>query len=205
MSRFQEPIRKRFSYGSKLSVNGLEVAGRRLTLAGRSANYAALNIGLEGSCPYLSTWNAADGWVEHGKILHRSSAPELEARETHSYEGYVARIRLDEREAERAVIRSVEAFLHLDDRMVPAAVAQAGQHSWSGEFALNWGDRIELEVLLPEGVAAENVRRTDIVAQGYYERYTAIATAIAARDPGNGIPATSMYRRNPQCAIADTD
>jgi hypothetical protein len=201
VSRYREHVRKRFSFGSKLTVNGLDVAGQQLALAGRSANYTALMIDLEGSCPYLSTWDASDGWVEHGKILHRASAPELEEQEVYSGEGFVARIRLDEREPERAVIRSVEAVLHLEDGTVPALVAATGYDGRIGEFALNWGDRVELQVVLPDGVEAADVQRTDIVLQGYYERYTAIASAIVERDPGNGIPATSIYRRNQQCAM----
>ncbi len=192
---------QRFAFGEQYSVNGLSVDGRKIALAGRSANYTAVDFDLEGSCPYLSTLRRGGEWVERGKVLHLSNAPELEARETYSYDGFIERIRLDEREAERAVLRSVEAQVLLEDgRKLPLQVSDSTTGAVVGEFALNWGDRIEMHLHLPEGVEEDEVTRTEIVVQGYYERYSRLAANMEQRAI-EGVPATAWRTTVVQCSI----
>lgn len=198
---YREPMSRRFAFGEQYAVNGLSVNGRPVALAGRSSNYTAIEIDLEGSCPYLSTLRAGGEWVERGKVLHKSNAPELEARETYSYDGFIERIRLDEREAERAVLRSVEArMLLIDGRDLPLRVRDGATGADVGEFALNWGDSREMRLQLPDGIREGDVMSTEIVVQGYYERYATLAAAKAQRAI-EGVPATAWRPTVVQCSM----
>lgn len=179
---------KKVVVGEAYGLNGLRIGGDSLRLEGHSANYASIQNDLEGSCPYLATHSSADGWVERGKILHRAHSAAREETETYKYEGFIQRIKLEEREAERAQIRDINVVLHTVNRTVPASIRYTVNKLPMRALEINWGEGVELEIVLPEGIAESDVTMSEISFKGYYERYSALATNLLDGRSAAGTP-----------------
>jgi hypothetical protein len=165
-----------FSYGPTLSINGVRISGKLITLDQNAENFIGLTFsGKEGSCPYLVSWDGKlQDWVNHGKVLHKGQGKPHEYSETKTFEGFRARFRLEEREPEIAYIDHAELVVALKNGETLALKPdQAKLAARDGNYLeLMWGDGAELVFALPQGVAEEDVAESRLTLTGYYERYS---------------------------------
>jgi hypothetical protein len=167
------PSFKSYAYGPELVVNGIRVNGSRVDLMRPSANFLQLTMRTDkGSCPYLLSQDRTDAtWVEHGKILHHAPNRERQYTEVKAFPGFKSRFRIEEREPEIAFIDQMELVVLLTDGTTvqlqpdhPKLAARDGHY-----VRLLWGDKVEVEFALPEGVAEDEVKETHLSVTGYYQ------------------------------------
>ncbi|MEM7751171.1 MAG: hypothetical protein AAF346_23160, partial [Pseudomonadota bacterium] len=142
------------------------------------ANFLQLAMGSEsGSCPFLMSWDEKTrGWVDHGKVLHAARGAEHEMSEVKTFDGFVGRFQLQEREAELAKID--RAFLDIETvngNMIRLLTDHPKLRSQDSQRALlHWGELAEFKFELPEWIKPSDVVRSNLHLRGYYERYSEI-------------------------------
>jgi hypothetical protein len=190
-SDFSAPALRDYVFGPALTVTGILVDGKRIEFAQRSANFVDVTFSGEiGSCPYLSSYDSADGdWTNHGKVLHRAIGKPREETESRSFAGFRSRFRLEEREPEVAHID--HAALHVmlaSGEMLQLDADHPGLAARDGDYVqLFWGEAIEFAFKLPDGTSSKDVVASRLELTGYYERYSSLLTAAApSGDPRAG-------------------
>ncbi|MCI0466432.1 MAG: hypothetical protein L0Y57_05425 [Beijerinckiaceae bacterium] len=174
---YRVPQIKDYAYGPELSIDGAVINQTRAYLGTRrSANFIDLTIMSEsGSCPYLLSWDDKDHeWVEHGKVLHEAPAKDREYSEARTFEGLRTRFRIEEREPEIARINGAKLILKLNNgdqvELMPANGDLSRQNSASAD--LLWGERVDIDFILPGKIRKEQVVESRLEITGYYERYS---------------------------------
>ncbi len=176
------PIRPHFTYGPEWRITGLDIGGEKLILAAAPLNALAMTTGsAEGSCPYLTAWNADSGqWTEYGKMLHKANTKRLEQTDVRRMDGFRGQFKLEEREAEIAYIdkASLEILL-ADGRELTLEPDVPRLRSLDKDYlVLMWDEAVDFKFVLPDGIVAKDVVESRLALSGYYERYSAIATSL---------------------------
>ena len=168
------PTFRDYLYGPDIVTTGVIVDGRRIEFKQRSANFVDVTISTElGSCPYLLSYGP-EGWIDHGKVLHRARTRSRASTQVISFAGIVSRFRLEEREPETAYFDQAELVLVLKDRSTIRLKPEAKALSDTDQdyVALNWGEALDLTFALPPTSAADDVVETRLLLSGYYDRYS---------------------------------
>jgi hypothetical protein len=205
------PTFQNYLYGPELVIGGISVNGKRVDLAGRSANRLEMTMSGEiGSCPYLLSSNGKDAdWIEHGKVLDKAPSRQREYADTRTLAGFHARFRLEEREPEIAFIDHVELSAVLKTgETVALAPDNARLAARDGDYLrLYWGDAVEIAFALPEGVAEADVVESRFTVTGYYLRYSSLmaqrGAATSRRLSGLASPFSDATRGIAETATAD--
>jgi len=172
---FGAPSFRAYAWGPEIVIGGLVVDGARIDLTNRSANYLEMTMSTEsGSCPYLLS-QAEDGdWVDHGKVLHKAPSREREYSEERSFPGFRSRFRIEEREPEIAFLDQAELIVTFKDGSTrtlssdnPHLAARDGEY-----LRLVWGDTVDINFVLPQGIAEGDVVESRFTVTGYYLRYS---------------------------------
>jgi hypothetical protein len=97
---------KKFNLGPEIRVRKVVVDGIDYPAREDSHDNITIVAGNEaGSCPYLfAKFDGTDGWERHGVILERADSPDKEASEIVQLRDVPTRIRISEREQERAFL-----------------------------------------------------------------------------------------------------
>jgi hypothetical protein len=176
-SAFGAPAAKNYLFGPDIQVTGILANGSRLDLARRAANFINVtSTSPAASCPYLLSWSDSEGWVNHGKALHKGNSKAREYTETIAIDGFRSRFQLEEREPEVAFIDEAKLEIDLETGgTVTLNSDDARISARDGNYLhLYWGDTIEFSFTLPVDVNEEQVIRSRLVLTGYYERYAAL-------------------------------
>jgi hypothetical protein len=103
--------------------------------------------------------------------LHQAPNREQQYTEGRVFPGFKSRFRIEEREPEIAFIDQMELVVLLTDSKTiqlqpdhPKLAARDGDY-----VRLLWGDKIEVEFALPDGVAEDDVKETHLRVTGYYQ------------------------------------
>jgi hypothetical protein len=197
-SVYSLPLHPDYAYGPEIMLGGLRVEGSDIEFASRSTNFIEVVAAYEtGSCPYLLAWDEVDReWVEHGKILHKAKGRGNEATESSKFNGFQSRFRIEEREPELASIDEAELILFLKNGETHALKLEQASLSARDENYLHlyWGDGIEIQFKLPEGVRTDDVLESHLRVTGFYQRYSDHGPASAADDRGDRL-ATNLFRK----------
>ncbi len=167
-----------YTYGPEAHFSALVINGENFKLSGNSANFLQLTMGDEsGSCPFLVSWDPkVQDWVSHGKVLHEATGADREMSEVKTFDGFVGRFQLQEREAELAKID--RAFLDIETRdgnMVRLLTDHPQLRSRDSQrLHLHWGELAEFKFELPDWIKPSDVVRSKLNLRGYYERYSDI-------------------------------
>jgi hypothetical protein len=171
------PIFRHYVYGPELALSALVANGQRIELSRRAANFVDMAMSTEsGTCPFLLSRGTEDtDWTEHGKVLHKAPDRAREYTETITVRGFRPYFRLEEREAEVTHIEHAELRVLLTDGATltlhpdHAMLAQRDGHY----LKLYWGDSVEIEFRVPDGIAETDIVESTFNVTGYYERYGA--------------------------------
>jgi hypothetical protein len=180
------PEFKDHDFGPSLKVEGAYIDGNVVEFDRRSANFVDIVLGWGAySCPYLMSWNSGERrWTNHGKILHMANSRQDLYSETTTFTGLRQRFRIEEREPEAAFIDQAKLTVTLKNQQIltlspnnPALVECDDNY-----LSLYWGEAINFEFALPEGVAADAVVESRLTLTGYYEPYSnQVAATIPSR------------------------
>ncbi len=189
------PAFRNYLYGPDILPTGIIIDGKRVDFASRSANFVDITISSEsGSCPYLLSHDE-EGWLDHGKILHRARTKARETTHAVSFLGFVGRFRLEERERESAYIDKAELVAVLKDgstvRLTPddASLADA-----DGDYLqIHWGEALDFSFAPAAAIALGDVVETRLLVTGYYDRYADLIAALP--EPGVAAPTVMLDRR----------
>ena len=168
------PSFKNYTYGPEIWIRGFSLNGEAINLPGRSANYIEMTMSSdEGSCPFLLARSEDGNWVEHGKILDKAPARDLEYTETRIFIGFQPQFRIEEREPELAVLDKAELTVILKSgeslALAPNLAALAQR---DGRYVrLRWGEFVDFSFSLPEGFVGDDVVKSRLAVTGYYLRY----------------------------------
>lgn len=199
------PSLKNYAYGSELIVTGITVDGQRIDFSQRSANFFNITISsLEGSCPYLLSWKSSrERWLEHGKALHRAQGSAQQETETWNLSGFVPRFRLEEREPEVAYIDFAGLAVALRDGSVIELVSNDRALSARDQdyVRLAWGDAIEFDFQLPDGITPSDVLESRLSLTGYYDRYPRLSKLVQDQAPPNLPGLARPGKPRPLCAL----
>ena len=178
-----------------MRVNGLTANGARIQFDQPSTNVVNLTAAsANGSCPYLISWSEEEGWIEHGKVLHKGNGKPQEYTDVFTFEGFRSRFKLEEREPEVAFIdhAALRIALTSGETMV-LAPDDTNLRADDGEYMkLYWGDVAEFVFKLPDGVEHGEILESQLTLTGYYERYSAIMAAIS--EPSGKLRNVSMLQ-----------
>lgn len=178
------PLPKKYLLGPAMRVATLNSGEQRFDFRKPPANKISVDIAWElGSCPYLLAQAPNGEWIEHGKVLHKANGLAQRATDARVFQGPVTRFKLEEREAERARIDGVHLRVALKSGGgftlkpdVPFETTSSDQ-----PLELLWGQGAELNFTLPASIARMDVKETELVVSGYYERYNALFASGEAR------------------------
>lgn len=178
------PLPKKYIFGPALRVASLTSINQRFDFRMPPNNKISVDISWEaGSCPYLLSQAPNGEWIEHGKVLHNANGIAQRATDARVFQGAVTRFKLEEREAERARIDGVHLRVALRSggsfTLKPDAPFEAA--SSDQPLELLWGQGAELNFTLPASIARTDVKETELVVSGYYERYNALLASGEAR------------------------
>ena len=203
------PVLKTYAFGPELTINGLLIDQKSLSLQGRrSATWADLyKSSDELSCPFLMSWDSeTNDWVDHGKILKAAYGSEREMSEARAFTGFRGRFRLEEREAEVAYIDKAELRITLSNGSVELLRPNDDKlterdNSYLQLFA---GQGVEIEFLLPDKVSSNEVVRSELALTGYYDRYSSLLASSLpnpdAKSDRNGLSSVARSAlRAPAC------
>jgi hypothetical protein len=188
------PLLKTYLFGPELSIAGLTVNGKVISLEQRSANFSDLVRSIEGlSCPYLVSWDAtSQTWIEHGKVLDKAPNQAREYTETKSFPGFRSHFRVEEREPEIAFIKDVELVATLNTgveiMLKPNKIATTADRE-DDYLSLYWGQAADFEFKLPPNIEEDQIVTSRFSVTGYYRRYSALL-ALAG---GLGLSAPSPH------------
>jgi hypothetical protein len=204
------PPFKDYVFGPDFDVTGLLVDGRRVELGKTSANFIDITVSAQiGSCPYLVSWDAHDReWVDHGKILHSAHGKGRENTETRVLPGFTSRFRLEEREAELALIDQVELVVALTTgETLTLKSENAKLAARDGDYLqLYWGDAVEIEFALPKHLSEQDIVESRISVTGHYRRYASLMadTSVAAtcQRAATAIGAMTLMRNVAMCPVS---
>ena len=171
---FGAPSFKTYVYGPEVAIGGISINGERVDLQNRSANYMEMTMSAEeGSCPYpLSQGAEGSDWIDHGKILHAAPSQDREYTDVRNFSGFRARFRIEEREPEAAFINRAELTVVLKDGRTISLTAGNGKPAAGvGHRRLFWGQSLQFQFSLPDGVDEKNVIESRLNVTGYYSRY----------------------------------
>lgn len=177
-----------YAYGPSISVRGLELNSSRINFEKAPApNFVDLTVTSEvGSCPYLLSRSGNDHeWISHGKILHKAPSRDREYTETATFKGIRTRFRIEEREPEVAYIKDIRLAVRLQDGAeltLQPSITRAGAPA-AYPLELLWGDAVDIDFILPDGVASERVADSRFSVTGYYERYASPGFEAALSRP----------------------
>jgi hypothetical protein len=169
-----------YAYGPSISIRGFELNSSRVNFEkAPTRNFVALTVTSEtGSCPHLlSQSDGRDEWISHGKILHKAPGRDREYTETATFKGVRTRFRIEEREPEIAYIKDVRLVVTLQDGAeltLRPSVTRAGAPV-TYPLHLMWGESVDVDFTLPDGVASEAIVESRFSATGYYERYSSLS------------------------------
>jgi hypothetical protein len=192
-SSYGVPTFSTYHYGPDLVLGGLVVDGTAIDFAKRERNFTVLSVsGAAGSCPYLLSWNG-DTWVNLGKILDRAPSKGREYTETRTFNGLRSRFRIEEREAEVALIDQAQLILFLrNGTSLALQPAHSDLFHRDGKYLqLMWGSAVDLTFELPEGVLQNDVAKSQLNITGYYRRYATIR-AMQDRSERTGIGSNAI-------------
>ena len=160
-------------FGPEWRLTAVNVDGRHVTLAKKSANFLNSTVSaLEGSCPYLLAWNpATERWTEYGKILHVARSKDTEQAQTTQISGFRSKFRLAEREPEVAYIDHAELTAELKDgRSLTLTASEPRLATRDGQYVvLRMGELVDFEFKLPNSVKESDVTESRLTVFGYYE------------------------------------
>lgn len=175
MTRTAVPLLKTYVYGPDVSIGGVVINGERIDFTQRSANFVDLVMSREGlSCPYLMSWDVQRGkWVVRRKILDKAPDKQREYTDVERFPGFQSRFRIEEREPEVAFLKAPALTVTLNSGEVltlePVKIERAEREG--DYYTLYWGDAMDVEFRLPDGIAAQQVLETRFAVPGYYRRY----------------------------------
>ena len=167
-----------YVYGPEVLLKGLELNGERLVLEDQSANFISFTAGDEGgSCPYLLAWSdRLKSFVNTGKMLNKAKGAALEQTDRRSFEGFISKFRIHEREPELAQIDRASLTIDLKNgeqhRLVPEQKALTKRDRL--RLKLAYGEYVELVFKLPADIQKQDVLRSTIALTGYYDRYSTL-------------------------------
>jgi hypothetical protein len=187
------PKRDHLVFGPEWRVTGLEVAGEKVVLAAGNLNVLALSVGsAEGSCPHMMAWNPeTKRWIEYGKVLHKATGKLLEQTDVRRLEGWRGQFRLEEREAEIAYLDKASLAVTLKNGRSLILEPDLARLAAIDDVyvVLLWGQAVEFNFKLPDGVSGEEVLETRLALSGFYDRYSAIVGQVARSQTGQVVPA----------------
>jgi hypothetical protein len=180
MTRTAVPLLKTYVYGPDISISGVIINGERIDFTQRSANFVDLVMSREGlSCPYLMTWDEQQGkWVVRRKILDKAPDKQREYTDVERFPGFQSHFRIEEREPEVAFLKAPVLTVALDSgEVLTLRQVKIDRAEREGEYyTLYWGDAMDIEFRLPDGIAAQRVLETRLAVPGYYRRYPNLLT-----------------------------
>ena len=88
-----------------------------------------------------------------------------------NFSGFRARFRIEEREPEAAFINRAELTVVLKDGRTMSLTAANGKPAGVGHRRLFWGQSLQFQFSLPDGVDEKNVIESRLNVTGYYSRY----------------------------------
>lgn len=176
-SKGSAPKMLSYAWGPQLDVGGVIVAGQRLSLEGRAANFLAVTTSCEcGSCPYLYAWDEANlEWMNSGVMLEFANSPAKAMWDWRKFEGAVLRYRVQEDEAEVTSISNVCLDVEMLDGTCLALTPTVGEYPTNIDLMFHEGAEYSFE--LPSDVCRENIRSSTFRLRGHYRRYTDILAA----------------------------
>jgi hypothetical protein len=170
-----------FLYGPSINMTGVTLNGQRLAIDGSSRNFFNIVAGEGyGSCPFLYSFDSNDSlWVWHGTIIHAASAPEREMTQRIPIAGWRSRFSIREQELEVSYIRHVNLEIALsDDGTLTLEPRVDGAHMIvDGRFVIKAGRQADFLFDLPDGVTADQVKRSTLIVNGYYRPYSSMVAA----------------------------
>jgi hypothetical protein len=170
------PKQRDYALGPETLLTGVRINGQRVDFERRSANFVEVIASTEaGSCPYLLSWSEPHtDWIDHRKILHDARGQNREAIDIAEFQGFRSRFRIEEREPELAHLNKVElvVLLRNGSRLQLQANHLALKSQDRHYFHAYWGDAIDIEFKLPEGITKDYVASSTLIVTGFYQRYS---------------------------------
>lgn len=170
-----------FLYGPSIDLTGVTLGGQPLAFNGSARNF--FNIVADegyGSCPFLYSFDANDGlWVSHGKFLHAASAPEREMTQRIPFSGWQSLFSIREQELEVSYIRHVnlEIVLAGERTMTLEPRVDGTSVTVDGRIVIKADRQADFSFDLPDGVSADEVKRSTLIVKGYYRPYSSMVAA----------------------------
>jgi hypothetical protein len=103
------------------------------------------------------------------------------------FSGFKRRFRIEEREPELAFIDQVELVILLrNGETVQLQPTDPKIAALDGDYLrLLWGDLVEIEFVLPDGIAEEDVEESRLTVTGYYLRDSSLMARSVTSDAVN--------------------